>query len=307
LRTGAAIQFAASFVVTAPFAAAFESLRVDLVPEFWGALAWSVIVLSLDEQKFLLQQANDLGGYEKNMDESLTGLAKQAYPGADAILSFSRVVFDDAHTRALVQVSSAGLHDYEGETMALHKFGTGWGVVRRHLERGETSGERVGDRCEPTDVPSSVPTISEVERLVGDAEITVNPTSSQLRKYAGTSHYRFVPVDTLRRFYSLPPAGDKRDPFRMKNGQRLAMVQVFDNSTGKPRKESIGSLDFFARDSARHTRNQITGGDNSIYAERMGQPQCYIARPSALGRNGVDLRLKTGMTASGWCIDHMLH
>jgi hypothetical protein len=212
-----------------------------------------VIVLSLDEQKFLLQQVNDLGGYEKNMDASLTGLAKQAYPGADAILSFSRVVFDDAHTRALVQVSSAGSHDYEGETMALHKFGTGWGVVRRHLERGETSGERVGDRCEPTDVPWSAPTISEVERLVGDADITVNPTSSQLRKYGGTSHYRFVPVDTLRRFYSLPPAGDKRDPFRMKNGQRLAMVQVFDHSTGKPRKESVGSLDFFAGDSARLT------------------------------------------------------
>jgi len=54
LRTGAAIQFAASFVVTAPFAAAFESLRVDLVPAFWGALAWSVIVLSLAAMALLL-------------------------------------------------------------------------------------------------------------------------------------------------------------------------------------------------------------------------------------------------------------
>jgi hypothetical protein len=212
-----------------------------------------VIVLSLDEQKFLRQQVNDVGGYRKNMDQSLTGLAKEAYPGADAILSFSRVVFDDAHIRALVQVSSAGSRDYEGETMALHKFGTGWRVVRRHLERGETSGERVGDRCEPTDVPTSVPTLRELYRLVGDADITVNPTSSQLRQYAGTSHYRFVPVDTLRRFYSLPPAGGKRDPFRLRNGRRLAMVQVFDHSTGKLRKERIGSLDFFAGDSARLT------------------------------------------------------
>jgi hypothetical protein len=212
-----------------------------------------VIVLSRDEQKFLVQQVNDLGGYEKNVDESLTGLAKEAYPGADAILSFSRVVFDDAHTRALVQVSSAGSPDYEGETMALHKFGSGWGVVRRHAERGETSGERVGVRCKPTDVPTSRPTIGEVERLIGDADITVNPTSSQLRKYAGTSRYRFVPVDTLRSFYSLPPAGDKRDVFRMKNGQRLAMVQVLDDSTRKPRKERIGSLDFFAGGSARLT------------------------------------------------------
>ncbi len=54
LRTGAAIQFAASLVVTAPLAAALESLHVDLVPAFWGALAWSVIVLSLAAMVLLL-------------------------------------------------------------------------------------------------------------------------------------------------------------------------------------------------------------------------------------------------------------
>ena len=47
LRTGAIVQFAASFVVLLPFALAFETLSFDLVWEFWVALAWSVLALSI--------------------------------------------------------------------------------------------------------------------------------------------------------------------------------------------------------------------------------------------------------------------
>jgi len=54
LRTGSAIQFGASFVVLLPFALAFETLRVDYTPEFWLALAWSILALSVAAISLLL-------------------------------------------------------------------------------------------------------------------------------------------------------------------------------------------------------------------------------------------------------------
>ncbi len=54
LRTGSAIQFGASFVVTLPFALAAGPGQVDFTAEFWLALAWSVIVLSLAAMGLLL-------------------------------------------------------------------------------------------------------------------------------------------------------------------------------------------------------------------------------------------------------------
>lgn len=54
LRTGSAIQFAAAFVLLLPFALATETLRVDYTLEFWLALAWSVVGLSLVAISLLL-------------------------------------------------------------------------------------------------------------------------------------------------------------------------------------------------------------------------------------------------------------
>ncbi len=47
LRTGSVIQFAASFIVLLPLAIATESLAVDHTLEFWLALLWSIVALSL--------------------------------------------------------------------------------------------------------------------------------------------------------------------------------------------------------------------------------------------------------------------
>jgi drug/metabolite transporter (DMT)-like permease len=47
LRTASVIQFAASFLVTLPVAMATETLKVDHTVEFWLALAWSIVALSL--------------------------------------------------------------------------------------------------------------------------------------------------------------------------------------------------------------------------------------------------------------------
>lgn len=46
LRTGQVVQFAASFLVTLPFALAGEDLRIEWTPEVVGALLWSVFVLT---------------------------------------------------------------------------------------------------------------------------------------------------------------------------------------------------------------------------------------------------------------------
>jgi drug/metabolite transporter (DMT)-like permease len=54
LRTGSAIQFGASFLVTAPLVLASGNWRVDFAAEFWLALAWSVLVLSLVAMALLL-------------------------------------------------------------------------------------------------------------------------------------------------------------------------------------------------------------------------------------------------------------
>lgn len=54
LRTASVIQFAASFIVLLPFAIATESLLVDYTLEFWFALAWSIVPLSLVAISLLL-------------------------------------------------------------------------------------------------------------------------------------------------------------------------------------------------------------------------------------------------------------
>jgi len=54
LRTGSVIQFGASFLVTLPFVLASGRVQVHFTAEFWLALAWSVLVLSLVAMALLL-------------------------------------------------------------------------------------------------------------------------------------------------------------------------------------------------------------------------------------------------------------
>jgi len=202
-----------------------------------------VIVLGPAEQKFLEEQAGEFGETGEQRDLSLNGMIKEAYPGADKLLWLSRVAYNERIDQAIVQVGPQTGNAYdEGETMILHKTGNLWRVVRRHVEKEATSGDMIAGRCEPVDAKPTVPSFPQLERFVGDADITAIPTSLNYRKYAGTGHYRFTPTDTLQRFYWTPPKGDNRPPERMKYRQKLAVVQAVD-STGKPLKERPGSLD----------------------------------------------------------------
>lgn len=199
------------------------------------AFGRKVVVFGPAEQKWLEEQAADISYAGEKRDFSLLGMVKEAYPGADRILSFSRIGYNEALNQAVVQVvvNSAAPYD-RGETMLLRKQRSTWKVVRRHLENEDTSGELVAGRCEPVDAVPTPLRVDQLERFVGDADITVIPTSPMMRKYAGTSRYRFTATDTLHRYYWVPSEkGDTRAPRRMEGQQKIATVQSFD-SAGKP-------------------------------------------------------------------------
>jgi len=210
-----------------------------------------VIVLQPSQKRFLYTQGEEFREVQPKRDIGLTTLAKQAYPGADAILSFSRVAFNDAHTEALVEVSAGddpGVARW-GEIMALHKSGNDWRVVRRHVEKGKTSGERVGDVCLPTDAPTTIPTVEQLRTLVGYADIAVNMTTNSMRYFSGSSLYKFTPVKSGPQSNNVAPS--------------LATVQFID-SLGKPRKKPIGLLDLnghvtFVYEGAPPKPNQLDG------------------------------------------------
>lgn len=197
----------------------------------WGH---RVLVLGPSEQAFLEAQASEFEEMGDNRDLSLTGMAKEAYPGADKILSLSRIAYNQSLTQAIVQVGAGHQEPwYAGETMILHKIGARWRVVRRHVENEGTSGEMIAGRCEPVDAVPGAPSVSQLERFVGEAEITLVPASTEYRGPGVTSRYRFIPNDSLRRYYWLPMKGDNRPPKRLQGGQqKFARVQALD-STGK--------------------------------------------------------------------------
>ena len=87
LRTGSVIQFGASFLVTLPFVLASGRLQVHLTAEFWLALAWSVLVLSLVAMALLLTMIRRGRATEVASLMYLT-------PPATALLAW--VLFDEA-------------------------------------------------------------------------------------------------------------------------------------------------------------------------------------------------------------------
>jgi hypothetical protein len=100
------------------------------------------------------------------------GAMKDAYPGVNAVISFSGVGFNDRGTEALVEVHADSARATDAsETMLLKKTGPDWRVTLRHIEREATSGEWSGAKCEPTDAPAHVPARAEIEKLVGEFSI----------------------------------------------------------------------------------------------------------------------------------------
>jgi drug/metabolite transporter (DMT)-like permease len=87
LRTGSVIQFGASFLVTLPFVLASGRAQVHFSAEFWLALAWSVLVLSLVAMALLLTMIRRGRATEVASLMYLT-------PPATALLAW--VLFDEA-------------------------------------------------------------------------------------------------------------------------------------------------------------------------------------------------------------------
>lgn len=112
LRTSAAIQFGASFLVLLPLAWLLESMRVSFALEFWLALGWSVFVLSLVAMLLLLTMIR------RGRAINVAGLMYLT-PPATALLAW--VLFDEklgmlAWGGVLVTVAAVALVTMKGET-----------------------------------------------------------------------------------------------------------------------------------------------------------------------------------------------
>lgn len=152
---------------------------------------------------------------------------KDAYPGARAVVAFSRVGFNDGVTQALVQVrvdsaKASGI----AEMMLLKKVGAEWSVALRDVARERTMGEWIGDRCEATDVPVRALDRADIEKLIGDFTIVRVGSSRELR--GRTDSVRIL-LGALR-----PSPG--------KGIEMVATADMLDK-TGKPEKKIAGTLE----------------------------------------------------------------
>jgi hypothetical protein len=143
---------------------------------------------------------------------------KDAYPGVNAVISFSGVGFNDRGTEALIDVrADSARSTMDSETMLLKKTGTDWRVALRHVEREATSGGWSAEKCEPADAPARVPTRTEIERLVGQFNIIRVGASRVFRGQTDTVRVRLDPP--------------KRSP--NKPNELIAGASVID-ATGEP-------------------------------------------------------------------------
>jgi hypothetical protein len=120
---------------------------------------------------------------------------KDAYPGVNAVISFSGVGFNDSGTEALIEVRADSARAARGtETMLLKRTGAGWRVALRHVERESTSGEWSGGKCEPTDAPAQPPARAEIEKLAGELSIVRVGASRVFRGRTDTLRVRLGPL-----------------------------------------------------------------------------------------------------------------
>jgi hypothetical protein len=118
-----------------------------------------------------------------------------AYPGVKAVISFSRVGFNDRGTEALVEVHVDSARPTEAsETMLLKKTGPDWRVTIRHVEREATSGEWSGGKCEPADAPARPPSYADIETLSGEFSITRVGASRSFRGQSDVVRVRLEPL-----------------------------------------------------------------------------------------------------------------
>jgi hypothetical protein len=152
---------------------------------------------------------------------------KDAYPGVNAVISFSGVGFNDRGTEALLEVHVDSARAAMGsETILLKKTDAKWNVALRHVEREATSGEWIGGKCEPTDAPAHVPAHAEMEKLVGEFSIVRVGASKVFRGRA----------DTVRvRLEALKPSPNRPN-------ELVAGASVID-ATGAPDEKIAGTFE----------------------------------------------------------------
>lgn len=120
---------------------------------------------------------------------------KDAYPGINALIGFSRVGFNDSATAALVEIhtDSARVSGVP-ETMMLKRIGTEWRAALRHVEREATSAEWSSGKCEPADAPDRSSNSADIAKLIGDFEIVRVGASREFRGQTDSLRIRLDPL-----------------------------------------------------------------------------------------------------------------
>jgi hypothetical protein len=159
---------------------------------------------------------------------------KDAYPGARAVVAFSRVGFNDGGTQALVQVrvdsaKASGI----AEMMLMNKVGAEWSVALQNVAREGTMGEWIGNRCEATDAPVRGPDRADIEKLIGNFTIVRVGASGELRGRIDSVRIR---LDALR-------------PSPRKGIEMVATAGMLDE-TGKPEEKIAGTLEVVSNSAA---------------------------------------------------------
>jgi hypothetical protein len=152
-------------------------------------------------------------------------LMKDAYPGTNAVISFSGVGFNSRRTEALVEVRvDSAMKDGGGETILLRKTGAEWRLAVRHVDHGQTSGEWSGGKCEPTDAPAEPAGVAAVKKILGEFNITRVGASRDIR--GETKVLRMV----------IEPLKNQKD-----GSSRVAIVRIVGGNR-VPKKRDVGEL-----------------------------------------------------------------
>jgi hypothetical protein len=150
-----------------------------------------------------------------------------AYPGVKAVISFSRVGFNDRGTEALVEVHVDSARAAEAsETMLLNKTGLDWRVTLRHVEREATSGEWSGGKCEPGDAPARLPIYADIQALAGEFSIARVGAS---RSFRGQSDVVRVKLEPLK------PSGRRPNEF----ASRATVI----DASGEPQQNIVATFE----------------------------------------------------------------
>ena len=128
---------------------------------------------------------------------------------AHAIVSFTRVGFNDAGDEAIVGFRHSTDDDWYSETILVRRINTRWQVARRHLEREHPAGDFVDGKCVPV-FRTEKPSAEEAQGILGvfDFGLVSSATDDHIIPW----RMRFLRDSSARAVFEVldPQSGDRR-------------------------------------------------------------------------------------------------